>query len=426
MSEVDRRSPGVRVSVLSQERGGSATPLDLRGKVLSFTYEDSATKADRAQLSLDNFDLALFDREELLGGTVLEVSWGYPGLMAPPRRVVVKKLRGFSVLTVEGQALSVLMNQVKKTRGWRSMTRSAVVREVAAEHGFAGAFAQIEETRQIYSSITQAAETDARFLRRLAAREGFELVVNDAGLRWGARDVGAPPAYVFTWYPNGERGELLSVSLESDLSRRLGKVEVRGRDPLAKRTVTQVATSQTVARSTLGDVLEVVDPESGDTSLLQRNATSALVATTATTAPAAQREADARFRRAERTAVQLTLQAIGNPLVRAGTVVELRGISALLSGKYHVTDAKHSLSAGTYTMELKVTRDAVGAQQNARSLPHGVPQGGQPNRVTALPPGRLREVEVVDPESGATQVEYRTDLPGPPGAREPQSPQGNR
>lgn len=41
-------------------------------------------------LTLDNFDISLFDREELMAGAVLEVSWGYPGSMAPPRRVVVK------------------------------------------------------------------------------------------------------------------------------------------------------------------------------------------------------------------------------------------------------------------------------------------------------------------------------------------------
>lgn len=413
MSEGDRRSPGVRVSLLTHERGTEATPLDLRGKVLSFTYEDSATKADRVQLSLDNFDLGFFERDELLGGAVLEVSWGYPGLMAPPRRVVVKKLRGFTVLTVEGQALSVQLHQVAKTRSWSSMTRAAVVREVAAEHGFSGAFASIEDTHQVWGTITQAAETDARFLRRLAAREGFELVVNDAGLRWGPRNLAAPPAHILTWYPNGEHGELLSVALESDLSRRVGKMQVRGRDPLAKRTLSQIATSQTVQRPTLGDVLEVVDPESGNTHLLQRNATASLVATTAPNATAARQEAEARFRRAERAAVQLTLQIVGNPLLRADSILELRGISSLLSGKYYVTEAKHSLSASAYTTELKVTKDATGARRLDRPATRGAPQGGQPHRTPSLPAGRLREVEVVDRETGTTQLEYRPE----PGAR---------
>ena len=87
-----RSSPGVRVTVLSHERAPSGEPLNLDGRILSFTFDDAEKKADQVSLQLDNFDLALFEREELAGGATLEVSWGYPGNMAPPRRVVVKKL----------------------------------------------------------------------------------------------------------------------------------------------------------------------------------------------------------------------------------------------------------------------------------------------------------------------------------------------
>ena len=88
-------------------------------------------KADKVSIQLDNFDLSLFDREDLMGGATLEVSWGYPGNMAVPRRVVVKKLKGFATLTVEGQATSVLMNREAKTRSWENVTRSEVARQIA-------------------------------------------------------------------------------------------------------------------------------------------------------------------------------------------------------------------------------------------------------------------------------------------------------
>ena len=96
---VDRSGPGVRITVLSNERAPSGEPLNLDGRILGFTYEDAERKADQVSIQLDNFDLALFDREELTGGATLEVSWGYPGSMAPPRRVVVKRLKGFQTLT---------------------------------------------------------------------------------------------------------------------------------------------------------------------------------------------------------------------------------------------------------------------------------------------------------------------------------------
>jgi hypothetical protein len=188
MTIVDRSGPGVRITLLAERARAerrAARPrwphhrLHLRGREL---------KADQVSLQLDNFDLALFERAELVGGAVLEVSWGYPGNMAPPRRVVVKKLKGFQTLTVEGQATSVLMNREAKTRSWANKSRADVVREIAAEHGYEGEFLDVEDTGEVLDTISQSAETDARFLRRLAAREEFEYFVDDTGFHWRSRD----------------------------------------------------------------------------------------------------------------------------------------------------------------------------------------------------------------------------------------------
>jgi len=100
---IDRSAPGVRVTALPDEKASAGTPVSLDGRIIGFTFEDSARKADRMSLQLDNFDLSLLEREELMGGAILEVSWGYLGDMAPPRRVVVRKLKGFTALNVEGR-----------------------------------------------------------------------------------------------------------------------------------------------------------------------------------------------------------------------------------------------------------------------------------------------------------------------------------
>ena len=402
MSRSDRSAPGVRITTLSDERATSGTPLALDGRVLGFTYEDSALKADQASIQLDNFDLSLFDRPELSGGAVLEVSWGYPGNMAPPRRVVVRKLKGFQTLTVEGHATSVLMNLQAKTRSWSSKRRSDVVRELAAEYGFIGEAADIGDTTEVLESVHQCSETDARFLRRLAAREEFEFFVDDSGLHWRARDQATAPTHVLTWYADPGRGDVMSVNVESDLVRRVGRADVKGRDPLAKATIEVSANSNTVPRATLGELVEVVDPETGSTSLQLRNATASAHSTAASTNEAAKREAEARFRAAERDTVKLSLQVVGDPTLRAKTVVEVRGISKALSGKYYVAEAKHVINASGYVVDLRLTRDGLGSTEKAVR-----PQGGQPNRSAPSGDGALKPVEIVDPELGGTRVEFR-------------------
>lgn len=402
MSPSDRSAPGVRITSLADERAASGAPLKLDGRVLSFSYEDSALKADQASLQLDNFDLSLFDSPGLAGGAVLEVSWGYPGNMAPPRRVVVRKLKGFQTLIVEGQATSVLMNLQAKTRSWSGKRRSDVVRELAAEYGFIGDAADIGDTSEVLEAVHQASETDARFLRRLAAREEFEFFVDDSGFHWRARNQAPAPTRVLTWYSDPGRGDVMSVNVESDLVRRVGRVDVKGRDPLAKAPIAVSANSDTVPRSTLGELVEVVDPETGSTSLQQRSATVSAHPTAATTPEAAKREAEARFRAAERDTLKLSLQVVGDPTLRAKTIIEVRGISNALSGKYYVAEAKRVINASGYVVDLKLTRDGLGSTEKAVR-----PQGGEPNRGAPTPGGAMKTIEVVDPERGGTRVEFR-------------------
>ena len=128
---IDRSAPGVRITLLDDERAAGGEPLDLGDRIIGFTFEDAERKADKLSLQPDNFDLSLFDHEDLMGGATLEVSWTYPGNMSVPRRVVVKKLKGFGTLTVEGQATSVLMSRESKTRNWENVTRAEVARQIA-------------------------------------------------------------------------------------------------------------------------------------------------------------------------------------------------------------------------------------------------------------------------------------------------------
>ena len=404
-SIIDRSAPGVRITLLPDERAASGEPLDLGDRIIGFTFEDAERKADKVSLQLDNFDLSLFDRENLMGGAALEVSWGYPGNMAVPRRVVVKKLKGFTTLTIEGQATSVLLNREAKTRSWENVTRAEVARQVAEEHGHEGEFIDVDDTEEVFDVINQSGETDARFLRRLAAREEFEFYVDDGGFHFHERRQDAAPTHVFTWFADPGRGDVLSVNVESDLVKRAGRVTVRGRDPMQRTTIESSASNDTAVRSTLAEVVEVVDPETGSTSLETRNATASVHPTSATTEGRARRESAARFRRAERATVKMSMRVVGDPTLHAKSIVELRGVSGLLSGKYYVTDVKHVVSSSGYTCDLKLTRDGQG--QRARQLARE--QRGERNTSRPRTDGELTQVEAVDPETGATRIEYRRD-----------------
>jgi phage protein D len=397
---MDRSGPQIMVKLLPGDSGEER--IDLKDRLVSFTFEDCEKKTDKLSLQLDNYDLSLFDDKVFLRGNILEVSWGYKESMSPLRQVVITKVKGFQALTVEGHAKSVLMNREKKTRSWHDKKRSDVVKEIAAEHGYGGAFTDVEDTGEVYETINQAGETDARFLRRLAAKENFEFWVDHTGLHFHQRKLGMPPARVFTYHNDPEKGEIIQVNVESDVFRRVGKVKVKGKDPKTKTLFEEIGSNEETERTTTASVIEVVDPETRESVLQERIAKTSTVTIPAQSAAKAKRIADARYRLSERKSIQLSMQVVGDPSILAKTIVEVKGISDYLSGKYYVNDVKHNISSSGYTCDMKLLKD--GAGKLAAKLVQE--SKGAKNKAKPAEKNKLKAVEVVDPETGGTQIEY--------------------
>ncbi len=382
--------------------GGSGERIDVTDRVLSFVFEDSEKKADKLVLTVDNWDLRGFDEPVWRKGNLLEVSWGYPGEMAPAREVVIQRVTGFQVLHVEGHARSVLMHKRVRCRTFEHQKRSDVVRAIAQEHGYGPSLQDIEDTREVLPVLTQARQTDAQFLKRLADREGFEFYVDFDGLHFHQRRLGQRPVRVFRWYTAPEVGEVLSLHIDNDVSAKPGAVRVRGRDSLTRRDFDERGSNATTQRDTLAPIIEIVDPETGATRLERRNVSEDIRPSPEATASTARREADARFRRTQHSTVELSATLLGDPSLLAKTVVEFQGIGQRLSGKYYVKEAKHRLDSSGYTVEVKCVSD--GSHEAG-----GAPSEGRPNTgsAAASDPHALRQLEVVDPESGRTRIEYR-------------------
>jgi phage protein D len=400
MSLQQRTEPTYFVKVSPE--GSSEERVDLSERVLSFVFEDSEKKADKLVLTVDNWDLKNFDDPVWCKGNILQVSWGYPGDMAPTREVVVQKVTGFQTLSVEGHATSVLMNKTARCRTFENMTRADVVRQVAQENGYGVNQQDIDDTEHVLPLISQARMTDAQLLRRLADREGFEFYVDFDGLHFHQRRLGQRPIRVLRWYTAPEVGEVISINIENDVTAKPGAVSVRGRDPLTRKDIDERGSNAETKRESLAPVIEIVDPETGSTRLEKRNISEEVRPTAEASSKTARREADARFRRSQQTTVELSATVLGDPSLLAKTVVEFQGISQRLSGKYYVKEAKHKIDNAGYTVELKCLRDG-------HSEIGGPPSQGKPNRGEASENDKdaLRAVEVVDPETGKTHLEYR-------------------
>lgn len=408
-----RDGAAISVTALADPKASGGPRVSFEDRVLSFSYEDTERGADKLTLSLRNDDLAMFAEDSLVGGQALEVAWGWPDDLAPPRRVVIKRISGGTTLNVEGHGLGIIHHRIERVRSWLGRTHSQVVAEVAQEMGYVGTSARITETTETYDAINQAGETDAAMLKRLARREGFEFWIDDAGLYWGPRRFDAAPRQVYRWgAPNGAADGILSWSVESNLVRRVGKVTVHGRDPITKRAITQAATGDTEDRVTLGDTKRVVDPETGRTTDEKINATDAVRAAGATNETKAKREASARYQRAERETVKLSLSVVGTPSMRAKATFQIDGLGTLLDGLYYATKVTHTIGPGGYVCIVEAVRDDLGKRSAAAEsqAERARSQSGTRNEQGVKPPGEVERGVTFDPETGArTEGYYRGD-----------------
>jgi len=348
---VTRSAAVYHVKVIPQGRRG--VRLDLSNRVKKLTFEDNERKADVLKLAVDNWDLANFDNPVWAKGNFLEVSFGYPGNMSPARLMLIKKVTGATKLTVEAYDKAFLLDREKRCRTFFDSKRSDVVKQIALKNGFGSDVQTIEDTEEVLPTVTQAAETDAHLLRRLANKEGFEFFIDHDGFHWHSRNIKQRPLKTLTWYASGQ-GEIKSFNIDNDITIRTGKSRTRGRDPIKKKDYEIIVDH-------VQDLLQVIAPTAEVVSEAVTglgNAARLTIETAGELSPiTAKRRAKSKARKSRQLTVKMKLNIIGDPQLLAKSVVRIEGIGKRLSGNYYVKKSKHAVSADGYAGELEVIRD---------------------------------------------------------------------
>lgn len=369
-----RTAAGFSVSVVEN---GATTPVD-PSKIMSFSFTDNERKVDVLKLSVNNEDLSHFDDPVWVTGRTLRFSFGWAEEGSPIREATIRKVNGGRQLNIEAHAKSVLIDKIQKRRRFDNKTRSQVIQQIATENGFGGAV-DIEDTEEVFETITQANYTDAQFLRKLAHLEHFEFFLDFDGLHWHRRKTGQRPIKKFTYYSDPGIGTIQDFNVNTDVTRKPGRIRVKSRDPIERRTVEAVSENATETdRDVLQEAPVVGTPSEEERGLFSQESGNFSEATVdvSTSAPQetaaqevtrpsnvatekdAKREAKGRFIKTQQTAVKMTLKLIGEPGVLAKSIIEIENMGRRLSGKYYVQTAVHTLDgSGGYDTELKLITD---------------------------------------------------------------------
>ncbi|MEA2234558.1 MAG: hypothetical protein QOD83_4374 [Solirubrobacteraceae bacterium] len=239
------------------------------------------------------------------------------------------------VLVVRGYDLGHRLTRNHNTRTFQDMTASDIASKIIGE---AGLNKDVQSTSDVYPFEQQSNETDWDYLWRLAARVGYEVACIDEKIHFRQPGSGAGTPVTLEWGVN-----LKTFHPRATAVQQVEEVVVSGWDPKGKRRVT--ATKSTpqldskielrrdgVANGTRPVIDEIVSSQSEANvlaqSTLDRLANAWLVA-------------DGR--------------CVGNPSVRAGCKIQIKGVGARFGGEYLVTQSTHVIRATAgYETEFEI------------------------------------------------------------------------
>ena len=242
---------------------------------------------------------------------------------------------GSASMVVRAYDKSHRMMRSRKQRTFMDVTVSDIVKKVCSENGLS---AQVESSGDKLDIVVQNSETDWDFIWRLAQRIGFELTVDDTKAVFEKPSTRSEP--VELTYPEDLHGFRPRITAVQQVQ----TVNVRGYDSNSKRVVvgTESAPMQiTEAGITRGQVRDKFPGaviEIGGQSFSSQGEAVAMAKATlnqlANAYLAAEGECD------------------GNPLIKAGTRLKIKGVGQKYSGTYRVAKAVHSLTAGGYVTQF--------------------------------------------------------------------------
>lgn len=399
------------IYVVVEPHTGQKERVDASDLVESFEYEEDEKKSDQLKITLDNFDLSHFDNPVWRQGNKVQVTWGYPGNMSPIRECIIQKVEGSTKITVTAQAKSLLMNRDIKCKTYENTRRSEIVHAIAKDYGFDETHRFIDDTETMYETISQTRESDAQFIKRMADAEHFEFYVDFSGLHWHPRKMGQKPLRVMEYYLPPDVGDIVGFNVESDPFAKPTEVKAVGRDPLKKKDIDGTGNDQETKR------IALVAPDTGVVGIKDNTEQKDVRPTAETNSSQVKKEADGAFKRAKQATVKLSLDCVGDPLVIAKSVLDIRGISKRLSGLYYVNSATHKIDSNGYKMSLKVTTDSThGHSQDLLKFGEK-----KPTKATANPakPGETKDPNeatphvTVDPSTGSTATRYSNNPVAP-------------
>jgi phage protein D len=331
-------------------------PLDARieSRVLFIKAESNLEILDMFEIRFFDYDLELVNSDDLAIGKSIEVKLGYQESQLttiadceivswepeyPPG--------GAAYLTIRGYDKSFRLSREKKSRSFVEMKDSDIANQIAREMGLTP---NVDATTEVHPYVFQRNQANLEFLLERAQRIMYEMYIDGNDLYFRRPQSDQSERVILKW---GESLGSFSPRLSS--FSQVSEVVVRGWDPKSKKEIVGRAGGGD-EHTTLGGAqtaTQIAEAAHGSTKSFKVNKPIH-----------SQAEADglarAHFNKLSMNFITGEGKALGDPEIKAGTVIDIEGLGDKFSGPYYVIRATHIFSASGYSTKFEVKKNSLG------------------------------------------------------------------
>ncbi len=241
------------------------------------------------------------------------------------------------------------LSRMRHLRPFVKMKDSDIAKKMASE---AGLQCNVETTKKVHEYIFQNNESNLDFLRRRAERLGYELDIEDGKMIFkSARYIkNKKPIVTLVWRKN-----LIEFKLKLDSSEVVEEVIVTSWNPIKKETIEEINKS--------GNEDKVVSTKKLATKDVQKKLKnkSKIYKVDIPNLENAEAKEIGKSKLTSSSINFLTARGIckGEPLLKAGSVIEISGIGKKFSGEYYIISCEHIYSGDYFQTFFEVVRNGV-------------------------------------------------------------------